>query len=91
MGDSVGIRTLQQHASAVVSRAVAGEVVEITDRGRPVAALIPLASDRLTALVSAGLARPARRRLRDLPQPVSAPPGAPSLSQLLAQARDSER
>ena len=41
---SVGVRALQQHASEVVPRAAAGEIVEITDRGRPVARLVPTAS-----------------------------------------------
>ena len=35
--ESVGIRELRQNASQVVARAAAGEVITITDRGRPVA------------------------------------------------------
>lgn len=91
MGDPVGIRALQQNASAVVSRAAAGEVVEITDRGRPVARLAPVGQSRLADLVAAGLARPARRRLRDLPPPRTPEPDTASLGQLLAEARHAER
>lgn len=91
MGESVGIRALQQNASAVVARAAAGEVIEITDRGRPVAQLIPVSQGRLAALVTAGLATPARCRPRDLPPPLPAPSGTPSLSDLLAEMREDER
>ncbi len=91
MADQVGVRALQQNASAVVSRAAAGEIIEITDRGRPVAQIVPLAESRLAALIRAGLARPARRGLRDLPPPLARKPGAPSLGDLLAEARAGER
>jgi prevent-host-death family protein len=85
----VGIRALKQNASAVVAAAAAGEPVTITDRGRPVAQLVPLPKGHLEALVNAGRARPATRRFADL----GAPPrssGAP-LSELLATMRDGER
>lgn len=88
---TVGIRALKQNASAVVANAAAGEIVTITDRGRPVAQLIPLASDRLGALVAAGRARPAKRSLRDLGAPPRRKPHQPPLSQTLAEMRDAER
>jgi prevent-host-death family protein len=50
-----GIRALKQNASQVVARVAAGEIVTITDRGRPVALLSPIPVGRLDALVcSAG-------------------------------------
>lgn len=52
---SVGIRKLQQHASEVVERARNGELIEITDRGRPVAQIGPLKRTRIEALVEAGV------------------------------------
>ena len=91
MVDSVGIRSLQQHASAVVSRVARGEIVEVTDRGRPVARLVPIAYGRLAGLVVAGLARPARRHVSDLAAPVPADRDVPTLGQLLAEARAGER
>ena len=57
-----GIRELKQNASAVVAEVVAGEVVTITDRGRAVAQLVPLRSDRLDGLLESGRARAPRRR-----------------------------
>lgn len=83
----VGIRALKQNASAVVSRAAAGETITITDRGRPVAQLSPMPSSRLRQLVEAGLVRPARAQLSDLP----APRPGPALSGQLAASRDAER
>jgi prevent-host-death family protein len=85
-----GIRALKQNASKVVARAAAGEMVTITDRGRPVALLTPIPAGRLEALIAAGRARPAKRRLADL----SAPPdreGRHSVSQTVSAMRDEER
>jgi prevent-host-death family protein len=83
----VGIRALKQNASAVVAEAAAGETITITDRGRPVAQLAPVPSSRLDALVRAGLARPARRQITELP----APEPGPALSATLAAMRHDER
>lgn len=83
----VGIRSLQQNASAVVAEATSGETVIITDRGRPVAQLTPLPSSRLQGLVDVGRARRARRSITKLPAPT---PG-PSVSEELAAMRDAER
>ncbi len=38
----VGMRELNQHASQVIERVRHGEVIEVTDRGRPVARLVPV-------------------------------------------------
>ena len=83
----VGIRALKQNASAVVAQAAAGEVITITDRGRPVALITPIPRSRLEAKIERGEARPARGRLEDVP----APEGGPSLSDVLAAMRDDER
>ncbi len=85
-----GIRALKQNASKVVARVAAGEIVTITDRGRPVALLTPIPVGRLDALVAAGRARPAKGRLGDLPVPPG-PEGRKSLSQTLTEMRDDER
>ena len=90
MTESVGIRALQQNASAVVARAAGGEIVEVTDRGRPVAHLVPVPQGRLAALVDAGLARRARRSTVDLDPPLPAGEGK-TLGDLLADARADER
>lgn len=83
----VGIRALQQNASAVVATAASGETVTITDHGRPVARLVPLRGSRLRELVESGDARPATADLVDLPEPT---PG-PALGDDLRLAREAER
>ncbi len=91
---TVGIRALKQNASAVVAEAVGGTVVTITDRGRPVAQLVPLPTGRMAALVAAGRARPAKRSLGALDAPPEPPdPSARQqpLSSVVAAMREDER
>ncbi len=83
----VGIRALKQNASAVVAEAASGEIVTITDRGRPVAQMTPIPASRLQTLIDAGHARVGRHRLCELPAPA---PG-PSLSSELESMRADER
>ena len=87
----VGIRALKQNASAVVAEVASGDVVTITDRGRPVAILVPLVSSRADTLVAADRARPASRRLSDLPAPAARKRSARSLAEELSDMRDGER
>jgi len=88
----VGIRELRQDASTWVKRAAAGETIEVTDRGRPVAQLGPLAPAPrgLAALDAAGLVRRAKGKLSgDLPPP--SPPGTRPMSEILEEMRADER
>jgi prevent-host-death family protein len=87
----VGIRALKQNASQVVARAAAGDVVTVTDRGRPVAQLVPIRQGRVAALVESGRARPAKRSLAALGTPPGPPRGTPALSEAVAAMRDQER
>jgi prevent-host-death family protein len=88
----VGIRELRQDASTWVKRAAAGETIEVTDRGRPVAQLGPLAPAPrgLAALEAAGLLRRANGKLSEL-SPVSSPPGTRPMSEILEEMRADER
>ena len=52
--EKIGIRELRQNASVWIAKAKAGVTIQITERGRPVARLVPLtageqARDRLIA------------------------------------------
>lgn len=59
----VGVRELKAKLSAMVQRAAAGEVITVTDRGRPVAVLgPPPARIDLAAAVDAGWVTPATER-----------------------------
>ena len=87
----VGVRALKQNASAVVAEAAAGGEVTITDRGRPVAQLVPIAASRLDQLVASGRARPAKRGWAQLSGPARRRKAGPALSAVLAEQRDAER
>lgn len=87
----VGIRALKQNASAVVAQVAAGELVTITDRGRPVAQMVPVKSTPIEELIATERARPALRKLSDLADPARRKSGAPALSEEVEDARDSER
>jgi len=83
----VGIRALKQNASAVVARAESGEVVTVTDRGRPVAQMTALAASPLQRAIDAGRARPPLHSLATL----SAPESGGDISGALGAMRDGER
>jgi len=87
----VGIRALKQNASAVVAKVAAGEVITVTDRGRPVARMVPIRKSRLDELIDAGLATKATRSIQDLPLPMPTPAGSPTVSEVLDQMRSEER
>ncbi|MCF8537210.1 MAG: type II toxin-antitoxin system prevent-host-death family antitoxin [Candidatus Nanopelagicales bacterium] len=88
MSQTVGIRELQQHASKVVADAVAHGPVTITQRGRAVAMVVPLAGSGLEELREQGLVTPARRRMTDLPPALAR---EESLTAILEQLRENER
>jgi prevent-host-death family protein len=56
--DRIGVRELRQHASTYLGRVEKGETLEITDRGRPVALLVPAGGDPWRALLTAGRIAP---------------------------------
>jgi prevent-host-death family protein len=89
---TVGIRELRQRASELLRRVEAGETIEVTDRGRPVAVLAPLPeAEPLERLRTAGGVTPAVRRLDDLPNPLPLPAGKEAPSAVLARLRRDER
>ena len=65
---TVGVAHLKAHLSAVLARVRAGESVLVTDRGRPVAQIVPVtktddADQHLADLARAGLVRVGTRRV----------------------------
>jgi prevent-host-death family protein len=89
----VGVRELRQNLSVFLRRIEAGETLEVTERGRPVARLTPLPPQRMSVLdrmVSEGSAIPGRGgNLADLGPPPDIGPG-PTLSDVLAAMRDED-
>jgi prevent-host-death family protein len=89
---SVGIRELRQRASELLRLVEQGEIVEITDRGRPVARLTPLPSGTpLEQMRAAGEIEPASAGLDDLPAPLVLADDVESPSAVLARLRRDER
>jgi prevent-host-death family protein len=88
----IGIRELRQEASACLREVERGETLEVTDRGRPVAWIVPVpreqglddleASGRLVAAVGDPL---------ELGEPLEPKPGASLPSEVLARLREDER
>ena len=83
------MRELSQRTAKILALVRAGETVEVTDRGRTVARIVPAADDRYKQLVAAGVIRPARRAFdaSELPEPVANPTGR-TTDDLLAELRD---
>jgi antitoxin (DNA-binding transcriptional repressor) of toxin-antitoxin stability system len=70
--ETIGVRELQQRASAVLRRIERGEVLGVTDRGRLVAVMQPpSAAGGAAGLIASGRVRLARRRDNWLPAAVA--------------------
>ena len=89
---SVGIRELRQRASELLRRVAAGETIEVTDRGRPVALLSPMPeTGPFERLRASGEVSPATADLDDLPLPLQPELGHELPSAVLARLREDER
>ena len=88
----VGVRELRQQASRWLERVAAGESFEVTDRGRPVALLVPVPNkEGLEGLVAAGRVRRGVGHLSELGPPLPLRQGAERPSEVLAPLRADER
>jgi prevent-host-death family protein len=88
----VGVRELRQRASELLRLVAAGETIEVTDRGRPVALLSPMPeAGPLERLRAAGEVSLATADIDDLPPPLAPQPGQELPSAVLARLRHDER
>ena len=88
----IGVRQLQQNAAAAVKRVRHGEQIEVTDRGRPVAMLVPIAARNvLDALEAAGRLARAEGDLLELGAPIRRVRKVAAPSRRLARMRAAER
>ncbi len=85
---TIGIRELRQRASEYLRRVQAGETVEVTDRGRPVARIVPILKGAYEQMLEEGRIRPARADLLELGAPLPLPGGATPPSELVNRNRD---
>jgi prevent-host-death family protein len=89
---SVGIRELRQRASELLMLVAPGEIIEVTDRGRPAAHLIPVPTGMaLEQMRVAGEIDPASADLDDLPEPLVLLNAADTPSAALARLSRDER
>ncbi|WP_156661022.1 type II toxin-antitoxin system Phd/YefM family antitoxin [Mycobacterium sp. 852002-51163_SCH5372311] len=85
----IGVRELRQNASRYLALVASGEIVEVTQRGRLVARIVPAGGDAWADLVAAGevIAASSNENL------LSEPPGkfGSGLSAELERLREDER
>jgi prevent-host-death family protein len=82
----VGIRELRADLSRWIKRVREGETLVVTDRGEPVARIVPAnGRSKLDELIAAGLARPPLRKTRRPLPPLIKAKG--SVSELLIDDR----
>jgi prevent-host-death family protein len=88
--DQIPIRTLSRDTAGVLARVERGETVEITNRGRPIARIVPVVVDTMADLVASGAVLPP---LIAGPIPMPTVPAAQGIDagQLVSSLRDEER
>jgi antitoxin (DNA-binding transcriptional repressor) of toxin-antitoxin stability system len=90
----IGIRELRQHASVYVDLAEKGYTVDITNRGRLVAQLVPVfePGSPLERLIASGVIEPAEEPggVADIDPYPSSASGRLAASRLLGQAREGQ-
>jgi prevent-host-death family protein len=90
----VGVRELRQNLSVYLDRVKAGETLEVTEHGRPVARLGPREAGPVSIIdrfIAEGRATPATVDHRTIPYPPSYPEyTGPTLSEILQDMRDEE-
>jgi prevent-host-death family protein len=96
MSELVGIRELRQQASAVIRRVANGESITVTDRGRPVARIVPLSAGGIEQLVLEGRATRGEGDLLEMARRLGLPAPVPNSSgmtpsEALASLRADER
>jgi prevent-host-death family protein len=88
--EKVPIRSLNQDTAEVIARVERGEVIEVTNRGRPVARIVPITADEMADLVAAGAARPPTVS-GPVPMPAVAAEPEVDSGALISAMRDEER
>ncbi len=89
---SIGVRELRQQASRYLREVESGDSIEVTDRGRPVARLVPLPrSSNADTLLRNGQLAPANGDLLAFGDPLPPRRGTPLPSAELAAIRKNER
>jgi prevent-host-death family protein len=89
---AIGIRELRQQASRYLRDVQRGETIEVTDRGQPIARLVPVPHDGgLEELVANGRLMPASGDALELGSPLAPRKGKALPGDVLADIRADER
>lgn len=90
---SMGVRELKDGLSRALHRVAQGEVVEVTDHGRPIARIIKAWPSRAQQMLAEGRLIPAEMEgdLLSMWPPPPLEPGERTGSHILAELRDDER
>lgn len=93
MSETIGVRELRQYASTYLKRVKEGESITVTERGTPIARLVPIgdeAADWRREWIEQGRMTPGDRSepfsWRDLPR-FDPPPGTDSSEDLIDEIR----
>lgn len=87
----VGVRELRQNLSVYLRRIAAGETLEVTERGHPVARLTPLpAETSVDRMIADGRVIPAEGDLLALGPPLRPRRAAQPLSEVLQEMRNED-
>lgn len=89
--EKVGIRELKQNSSVVVARARTGASIVVTDRGIPVARLIPYTDSPVEDAIAAGLASVPTQSIHDMLRGIPDGEITTVLSDTLARIREDNR
>jgi prevent-host-death family protein len=86
----VGARELRHELTAILGRVWNGESFEVTDRGKPVARLVPLPerASLIDRLIADGVLIPAERPLHPLPTPIAVENPVMTTDEAIAEQRD---
>jgi prevent-host-death family protein len=89
MATRMGIRELRDTLTAAIRRVRAGETIEVTHDGEPVALIVPYSDDPLARLIASGEATPGR----PLTRPIKAlpPTGPMTASEAIEDDRAADR
>jgi len=93
MAESVGVRELRQNASKLLKRVKAGESIDVTEHGRPIARLVPVKPSPLEQMYLDGRITPGKGDLVELSSRLRLPaePGEKPLSEIVLEMRAEER
>lgn len=88
--ESIPIRVLNQDTAGVLARVERGRTVEVTNRGRVIARIVPVTTSPLAGLIASGAVLPPTID-GPMPMPTLVAPADADGGRLLSELREEER